>query len=187
MNPLAFVILLWVGAGAEWGFRDALQLGSLSIAPSFLMIVLTFAALWATPTAALWCGLGVGVTLDLLNQLHTSHGVDAVVIGPAAIGCLVAVYLVVNMRAILLSHSLLTAPFVTLLAMIVAQVIAVTLLAMRATYDTIEFGPAGAELLQRLASAVFTATLSVAIHPVLNVVRPLCGFPEAGRASFGSH
>lgn len=187
MNPLAFMVLLWLGAGAEWGFRDALQLGSVSIAPSFLFIVLAFIALWATPSAALWAGLSIGITLDLLHQLPTSHGIDAVVIGPGAIGCLVAAYLVVNMRAILLSRNLFTAPFVTLLAMIVAQVIAVALLAIRGTYDTIEFGPAGAELMQRLASALFTGVLAIPVFPALNAIRPILGFPEPGRGSFGGH
>lgn len=187
MNPLAFIMLLWLAAGAEWGARDALQLGTVPIAPSFLFIVLVYIALWSSPAAALWAGLGIGVTLDLLYQLPTARGIDAVVLGPNALGCITAAYLVVNMRAILLSRNIFTAPFVTLLAMVVAQVLVVTLLSVRGSYDAIEFGPAGAELLERLASAAFTAVLAIPVYPLLNIMRPMLGFPEPGRAMFGGH
>ncbi|MGP1346611.1 MAG: hypothetical protein ACTS3F_08085 [Phycisphaerales bacterium] len=185
MNPLALLMLMWVAAGAEWGLRDALQLGATPIAPSFLFIVLVYVALWASPGASLWAGLLIGLTLDLLHQVPTTRGIDTVVLGPGAIGCIAASYLVVNMRAILLSRNIFTTPFVVLLAMSVAQVLIVTMLSVRDSYDAIEFGRAGAELLERLGSSAFTALLAIPLTPVLGLVRPAMGFPEPGRAVFG--
>ena len=64
VNRVVFALVAWVFVGLEWGLRDSLQIGTLNIAPSFVLILATMVALWATPSAAIGSAVVLGLALD---------------------------------------------------------------------------------------------------------------------------
>lgn len=176
MNWLVFVIAAWVSFGLEFGLRDALQLGELNISPHFAVILLVFVAMWAAPGAALSASVIIGIGLDLFYQLKLDDGSDVVVIGPHALGCLLAGYAVINMRALMFRKNVLSIAFLSLVATALMQVVVVALLTARGAYDALVFGPAMAELGQRLGSAVYTGLVAFPLGAMLNVLRGVFRF-----------
>jgi hypothetical protein len=53
VNWLAYIVLLWIFLGLEKGLRDALALGSSGVAPSFVFIIVTMVAIYASPLVAM--------------------------------------------------------------------------------------------------------------------------------------
>lgn len=176
MNWVVFGLFAWLMLGLESGFRQALQIGDLNIAPSFVIILLVFVALWARPIHALWAGLLLGAALDMLNLVTTKSGEETAILGPWALGGLVAAYTVLNFRVMMFRRNPLTMAFLCAVAGGIASIIAMAILALRAFYDPIVILSASRELGQRLGSAVYTGVISIAIGPVLQFVGPWMGF-----------
>ncbi|MDX2116121.1 MAG: hypothetical protein SFZ24_10965 [Planctomycetota bacterium] len=176
MNWLIFALLAWLMAGMELGLRDALQIGNLALAPSFVMILLVFVALWARPQTALGVGLSLGALLDLLYVLPTQTGETAVLMGPWALGCTLAAYTVLNFRALMFRKNPLTMAFLCAVATAIANVIVLAILALRAFYDPILLPSATSELWQRLGTAVYTGVVALAVGPALQTLAPWLGF-----------
>lgn len=184
MSWVVFAIAAWVTLGLEFGLRDALQLGDLNIAPHFGVVLLVFVTLWAPQRAALASGLLIGVALDLFYQVKTSDGSDVVVLGPHALGCLLAAYAVLNMRALMFRKNVLAIAFLSLVAAALMQVVVAALLTVRASYDVVEFGPAAGELGQRLASAAYTGVVALAYGAILGMFRRFFDFQSTRAGGF---
>lgn len=171
MNWVAFAIAAWITLGLELGLRDALQLGNLDVAPHFAVILLVFVGLWAAPNAALAAALILGAALDVFFQQKLSDATDIVVLGPNALGGLLAGYTVLNLRAVMFRKNVLSLAFLCLVAGALMTIVATALLAIRSVYDDLLFGPAVAYLGQGLASALYTALLAIPFGFVLNLFR----------------
>lgn len=184
MNWVVFAIAAWITLGFEFGLRDALQLGDLNIAPHFAIILLVFVTLWSTRGAALAAALLLGVALDLFYQVKLNDGSDIVVLGPHALGCLLAAYAVLNLRALMFRKNVLAIAFLSLVAAALAQVVVAALLTAHASYDAVEFGPAASELGQRLASAVYTGVVAIAYGALLGLFRRFFDFQSSRAGGF---
>jgi len=184
VNWVVFIVFAYAALGMEWGLRDALQLGNLPVAPSFVMILLVFISLWATPMVSIVAGLILGAMLDMLNQLPARDGTDVVVLGPHALGCMLAAYTVVTMRALMFRRGVLSLAFLSVVAMAIAQIIVVSLLYVRSRYDVISIMGSGQELSSRLASAVATGVVAFPVGAALGLFKGLFGFDEAARKPF---
>lgn len=184
MNWLVFAAATWVMFGLEIGLRDALQIGDLNISPHFAVILLVFVAMWASSGAALASGVMIGIGLDLFYQLKLDDGSDVVVIGPHALGCMLAAYAVVNLRALMFRKNVLSIAFLSLVAAALMQIVATALLTARASYDPLVFGPAFGELGQRLGSAVYTAIVAFPLGFVLNLLRGAFRFQSERGSGF---
>lgn len=180
MNWIVFALLAWLALGFEAGFVSALQLGSTAIAPSFVLVFLVFIALWARSMQALGASLVLGAAMDLLHQYPTSTGELAVVMGPWSVGCMIAGYLVINFRAMMFRRNPLAMGFLSALGAAVAQVVVLSLLRVRSSYDDIVLDGATLELGRRLASAVYTGVLAV---PLTWALRPTLGWLGLRRPS----
>src|SRR5262249_22177946 len=101
MNWIVFGVVAWLMLGLEAGFRDALQIGRWSLAPWSVLILLVFVSLWARTIHALWAAILLGAALDLLNLVPTPSGETVAVLGPWALGCMVASYTVVTIRVMM--------------------------------------------------------------------------------------
>lgn len=176
MNWVVFALLAWLALGLETGLRPAFQLGTMPIAPSFVLILVTFVSLWARPRHLLGAALLLGALMDLINQLPTSTGEAAVVMGPWALGCMLAAYTVLNFRAMVDRKHPLALAFLCFLGACVANILVLALLALRAFYDDIIIESASKELLQRVASAAYTGVLAPFVGYVLNLISPWLGF-----------
>jgi len=179
VNWLVFAVFAWLALGLETGLKDALQLGSSGVAPSFVMTLLAFVAASSTRSAALWAAASVGAALDLLNAQPVPGGVDEVVVfGPYTLGCMLAAYATVTTRPLVFRRSTIALAFLTFVFAAMAAVVVTALLAVRSWYDpTIEIA-AGRELLLRLGAALYSAGLALLLGPALGFLAPLFGFPQ---------
>ncbi|MEO1129086.1 MAG: rod shape-determining protein MreD [Planctomycetota bacterium] len=184
MRWTVFTIAAWITLGLEWGLRDALQLGDVRIAPSFVFVLVVFISLWARQTAAMGACLILGAVVDLLGQLPTSDGTDVVVLGPHALGYLLAGYTVLTLRALMFRRNIISLAFLVLLTGVLAQILVTFLLGVRTVYDNVLFDQPLVELGQRLGSALYSAVLAIPFGAALNVIRPIFGFEADTRRGF---
>ncbi|HBS28537.1 MAG TPA: hypothetical protein DEB06_03580 [Phycisphaerales bacterium] len=185
MNWLVFALVAWVVLGMEVGLRDAFQIGTGGIAPSFLMVLVVFVSLWARPTALLGAALVLGVLMDLVHQVPTTDGETAVIVGPWALGCAGGAYAVLSCRTMMFRRHPITAGILAAIAGTVASAIVVALLRVRSSYDGLVFGSAASELWPRLASAAYTGVVAVPMSFVLHRLGVLLGFRRQMEAAGG--
>ena len=114
MNWLAYLALLWVFVGLEKGLRDALMLGTTGIAPTFVYVLVTLVAIYATPLVTTWAALIAGFTLDLVFEHQLKDGGPAVtIIGPYALAYLLSVQLILTLRGVMFRRNPLTVGFLS--------------------------------------------------------------------------
>lgn len=177
MSWLAFAVALWFGLGLELGLRDALRLGSGTVAPSFVVPIVVWFALNASQKPALWAALIAGAMLDLTAAMPRTDGGDALILGPRAIGLLLAAKLVVSIRAKLIRRSPITLGVASGLAAAVMASVVVALFAVRAAIGDPIAWNVGGELASRLLGAAYTAAIGFFIAFPLRWGEPAFGFP----------
>ena len=185
MNWVVFAVALWLFLGLDYGLRDALQVGSLNIAPYFSMILLVFVSMWAAPRAVVIACLAVGVAYDLMFRVGVS-GLDEplVVLGPQALGALLAGYAALNLRGLVYKKNVLAVAFLATVATALSQIVVVALLTARSLWGDALFGSPVAELGQRLGSAAFTGLVAFVVGPLLAALRRLFAFHADTRSGF---
>lgn len=179
MNPIAFVLAVLVFFAFELGFQDVLQLGPRPIAPSFVLMLAVFIAMWAKPVPALWAGLILGALIDLTWTIPRTDGGVATILGPHAMGYMLMTWLVLNIRGMVIKRNPLTMAFLTLIGGIVAQIVVVAMLTIRSLYGDPIPWDATAELLNRVLSAGYSALVAVPISLPLFALAGLFGFHHA--------
>jgi hypothetical protein len=179
VNWVVFAIASWVLFGCEVGLRDVLQLGDSSIAPSFVIPLLVFVALWARAGSALTVALLIGLTLDLIHTWPTERGQDIVIVGPWSFGCMLAAYTTLNLRTMMFRKSIITVAILSVIGAAIAQIFGLALLTVRSTYDDILLPSAAAELWPRLASSIYTGATALLVAPVLQFIAPWLGMRRA--------
>ena len=182
MNWLVVGILSWIALGMERGLKDAFQLGDSAIAPSFIVVLVVYIAAWARRPQALVLGLLIGLAADLLADHSTAPQGDVLtIVGPEAIGMLLAAYTVSIMRAWMLRSSSLAIGVMSIIACAVSGVLGLTLLKMHNMAEALALGPASSELGQRMGTALYSGIVAVPLAMGLNFIRPLLGFSGDGR------
>lgn len=168
MNWLVFTLNAWVLLGLELGLKDSLRIGETPMSPSFVMPLAVAVAIAAPTTPALWACLSLGVALDLTNTIETAAGGPArTVLGPYALGYLVAGYLVLTMRGLMMRKNILTIGFLSLACSLVANIVVTAIMAIRARYDVgVEFD-ASQQLLWRLGSSLYTGVVGTILGAVM--------------------
>jgi hypothetical protein len=185
MNGAAFVIAAWIFMGLELGLKDALSLGSVHVAPSFMFCLLTFIAMFSSHPKPTWCAIGLGVLMDLTFRVPLRDGIGTVtLIGPYSIAYVVGVQLITAMRGLVIKRNPLTVGFLAFTGSIVTQVVLVGVLSLRMWWGDPIFGPSNppsAELLARLGSAAYTGLLGCAISLVMFPIAPWMGLQVQAR------
>jgi len=95
MKLLPLVLFAWLAFSLEMGLKEGLSLGGSGVAPSFVLVLMTWVALGASPQMALWTALTLGAGMDLASPRPfggVNRGVDggvsegaSVVLGPHAL------------------------------------------------------------------------------------------------------
>jgi hypothetical protein len=176
MNVLLVMLLGWLTLGLEIGLKDTLafRLGSLTGAPSFVVPLAIFVALCAPPVPALWTCLLLGVFLDLTSPQPTATGMLAV-LGPNALGLLIAGQFVILIRAVLIRRHPLTLAALSVVGGAVLHIVATAIFTGRKFLnDPVLFDPT-AQLLSGLLSALLTGGSALALSIVLLPLSPLLG------------
>lgn len=181
MNRASFLAFAWAALGLELGLRDALALGPGGAAPSFLLALAGFIALWAPPTTLALSCLFLGALADLIRLYPLKAGHDVVILGPHALGFLLAGITILNFRALLFRKNPFSVAVVFTIGGAVAAVLASGLLAARAALDQQVVLAPGQSMLLGLASALYTGLLVFLLSPVQRVLISLLGFREASR------
>lgn len=176
MNWIVFLVVSWVAFGLEVGFRDALRLAPGDVAPSFVVPLLVYIALSAPPKQALWGALLIGALLDLTWLIPRDDLAEATVLGPNALGAVIATQLVLSVRGMVIRRNPLTLVVLSVAAGAVMAVVVVAFMTLRELYgDPIRFSPTG-ELWTRLLSAAYTGVTAIAWAVVLRLMEPVFGF-----------
>jgi rod shape-determining protein MreD len=165
-----------------------MAVGPTHVAPSFLIPFVVFIAMYAPPVPTLWLALVLGAAVDLTSPRGAA---GYVVLGPYAIGYIVAAYLVLTMRGLMFRRSPLTVVFLSVLASAMAELIVVACLSARAAvyHEALGWNPS-AELVNRLLSSAYTAFTAGLLSLILLPMAPLFGFQEATGRRFarrGTH
>ena len=183
MNPVGFVVVLWVVLGLDWGLRSSLELGSTGIVPSLLAVLLTFVCVRAPKGAALWSAIVIGVLIDLLRDVSLDgRDETTVVVGPAAVGAMAAAALVLNVRGLLYQRNVVSIAILSGFAAVLMNLTAAMLLVIRSRVDDV-IAP-GSQLSTALGSAVYTAVVALLVLPVLMAVSGLMGLRAERRSRF---
>ncbi|MEM7756315.1 MAG: hypothetical protein AAF297_11835, partial [Planctomycetota bacterium] len=177
MSWLAFAVTLWAGLGLELGLRDALRLGTGNIAPSFVVPIAVWFALNAQQKPALWAALIAGALLDLTAAMPRTDGGDALILGPRALGLLLAAKLILSVRAKLYRKNPITLGVGSGAAAAVMAFVVVTLFAARTALGDPFRWSIGAELGTRLLGALYTAGIGFLVAIPLRWVDGVFGFP----------
>ena len=158
MRPLPFVILLYAALGLQLGLGDVLGWGTAG--PELALAAATWVALRARPVPAAVGGLLLGLGRDLIGDGPP---------GALAFAYALAALVVRQSAKDLASGSPLVAGLAGLLAAVVANVAAATLLALN---DAAAAPPVRATL----ASTLLTALVTPIVVAVLDRFRPAFGF-----------
>lgn len=185
MNPIAVAIACWVMIGVELGLRRALEFGSTGISPYLLLPLIVHIAMHAPHLASYWTALLTGLVVDLQSPRPTSDGLgDVVIIGPNALGFLMAAAFTLNVRTIVIRRNPLSFVAVSIAAAGIAQITAVMILTMRGSLDSaVAFNP-GEQLWIRLVSSAATGITALALAYPLRWSNPVLGLSDPSARRF---
>ena len=166
----------WVAFGLEVGFRDALRLAPGDVAPSFVVPFMVYVALSAPPKQALWAALALGALIDLLWLVPRTDFAESAVLGPHALGAVVAAQLVLSVRGMVIRRHMLTLVVLSIASAAVMAIVVVALMTLRDLYgDPIKFDATG-EMGSRLLGALYTGATAVAWALIMRLVDPAFQF-----------
>ncbi len=184
MNWFMFAIAAWITLGMETGLRDALRIGH-SVSPSFVLPLAVFIALSAERKQTLWACFVLGLLVDLTTAVELSSqsaSAEALtIIGPYALGFLLAGKFVLTTRSIVIRRNPITLVCLTFASALLVHIVVTSMLSIRASFiDQILFH-GGTELLARLGQAVYTAVMALVIAIAAPILTPLLGFHPPSR------
>ncbi len=179
MNWVPFAVAAWIAFGLELGLSGliAKRFGTIVVEPSFVMPLAVFVALGAPHTHAIWACLLLGLLLDLTRPPSLEGGLGTlVVIGPGALGYLVAAQLVLSLRPMVIRRNPLTLGVLSALAALVASLVLVAVFTIRAAFDDPVVWSTWPQFAGRAASSLYTGLVGVFMGWVLIRLSPAFGF-----------
>jgi hypothetical protein len=144
-------------------------------APSFVVPLATMIALCAPTMPALWSCLLLGLALDLTAP-QSGAGGNVFVLGPHAIGLLIAGQFVVAVRGLVIRRNPLTVVVLSISAAAIMEIVATAFLTARSMYDPIVWH-ASEQLGGRLISAFLTGGTAFVMAFVILPIAPMLGLP----------
>lgn len=191
MNALAVGLLAYVLLGLELALKPTLGLGQSGIAPSLLIPLVMYVAMFAPAGPTLWLALLTGAAIDLTGPRALDGGGAIWVIGPHALGYALAGYAGLQLRALLVRGNPLSLAVLSLVAAVLAGIVAVAVLALRMQVEQMlgytarmAFAARG-DLGARLGSAVYTAVVALPLAMVFRSMMGLLGLHDPHARRFG--
>lgn len=184
MNWLAFVISTWIVLGLEMGLGPVLSPRGGAVSPSFVIPLLVFVGLHAPSRHCHWAAIVLGVMLDLLNPMLRVDGGELTIVGPHALGCLIAMQVVLSIRGMVIRQPL-TMIILSAVAALIAGIVAAAIMTVRSFYpadaNPIAWDTAH-ELLAVGGSGLYTALSALFLALLLFGLLPFFGFHHAAPA-----
>jgi rod shape-determining protein MreD len=184
VNWLPVAIAAWLLVGVQKGAADLfkLQPGPAAFMPDLVLPLAVFVALAAPGPHAAWTCLGLGLVVDLLSEQTTAEGGSFVVVGPYALGYLLAGLLVLQVRSMMIKKNPLTLAALSAVAAIVAGVVVLAALTIRHAYDARLVWSTWPELLGRFGSAAYTGLAGLILAWPLIRLSPVLGLSLGQRS-----
>lgn len=176
MRFLPLLLLAWLALSFEIGLKDSIALGP-GLAPSFVLILSTWVALGATPSFARWTAIGLGAAMDLAAARPLADGATVVILGPYALGFLLAAQFTLTLRGVMFRKSPYSLALLAALSGIVSGAIVVALLFVRSWYEPLDFH-ATADLFARGGAALYTGGAALILAPILLALNSTMGFHQ---------
>ena len=177
MNWLPFVLVAWVLVGVHKGAADlfGLEFGAAEFRPDLVLPLAVFAAMVLPTPSAAWVCLGLGFVMDLLNERPATSGDGFVVVGPHALGYLLAGLLVLQVRSMMIRRNPLTLGALSAVAAVVSGVVIVAAFTIRHAVDPRLVWSTWGEVLGRFGSAAYTGLAGLVLAWPLIRLSPLLG------------
>jgi rod shape-determining protein MreD len=176
-----FLIILYLALALEGSFAQALNMQSMGdITPSLVITLVVFVAMFAPRLTTLWSCWLMGMLMDLSLQ----YPGEIIVVGPHALGYLLAGLLILQIRSMVFRKRVLTFVLLTFAAMLMVSIVVVAVLTVQSLYlgenagQVAYFTRSGAlrELLWRFGSSVYSAVLAAPLGWALVQTIPFWGF-----------
>jgi cell shape-determining protein MreD len=162
----------------QLSLRNALTLHSLwSISPDVVAPLAVFIALFAQRSTVLWACWLLGLVVDLAPQSAASpyH-----ILGVNALAYTGGGYLILQLRTTVFRRRALTVGFLTVLFLVTASLISVTLLMVRSWYPgELPFRPL-VEFALGLMISLYSGIVAIPLGWLLHLTFPLWGFQHRG-------
>lgn len=184
MNPFVFAILAWVALGLEIALPPVLDAGGGGVTPSFMIPLLVFVALHADTRPTLWAALILGLLIDLTRPIAMIDGGAAIIPGPHALGFLLAAWMTLSLRTMVIRRNPLTLVVLSVLAATVSGLAVILLITLRGVWDGSLAWRGTGELLPTVLSALYTALAALLMSFPLFALTPFFGFPNLHAARF---
>lgn len=176
MNWVFFSLIAWIMLGFEQGLKSIFELGDTGIAPSFLAIYAVFIASSAPPRSAQWASLVLGAMVDLSSPIASTDANLFTVLGPNALGALLACQLVLALRGLMFRKNPLSLAFLTFVGSLTWQVVVTAIMTIRNfAGDPTLFVPSH-ELVTRIAASLYTGVMALPVSIALIIMIPLFAF-----------
>jgi rod shape-determining protein MreD len=133
MNWFVLLFVAWIGFGLETALLPVFDAGASGVHPSVVLPLLVFVALYAPRKHALWCAIILGISMDLLTPINHDNGGPVTLIGPYALGYLLAAQFIFSVRGMVIRRNPLTIAFLSVLASLIAEILVVAIITLRAT------------------------------------------------------
>lgn len=182
MNWLVFALAAWVAIGLETGLKETLAVrpGGMTLAPSFLIPLAVYVAMSASPSAALWSCMALGLLMDLTAPVVSAGGAPLVVVGPYALGFFLAGHYVLAIRGLMLRRNPLSMVFLAITGSFAVHLVVVALFTVRELIGGTAGWQPSAELLERFGSSLYTGAAALVLSAVLLPLAPAFGFHPSG-------
>ncbi|MFM9995977.1 MAG: hypothetical protein ACKVU4_09260 [Phycisphaerales bacterium] len=179
MRWLPFAVGAWLALGLELGLAPQLawHVRTVTIQPSFLLPLAVFVAMGAAANHAVWACLVLGLLLDLTWRWPASTLSDTLtVLGPHALGYLVAGQFVLAMRSMMIRRNPLALAALAVAASLISGVTIVAVFAIRDALGDIVVWSTWTELLGRMGASIYTGVVALVMGFVLLRLAPVFGF-----------
>lgn len=177
MNWLTFTILAYLACALQIVLKPVWMIGDSE--PMLALILLVFIALQAPAIHVAWAAIVLGLLADSLPFQHEDG-----LIGPWALGFLVAGYAMVQLRNLLFRDSMFTIAIMTLVAGVFALLFATALQLLRGVpalnNEMVEGFSAANRLYYGFGTLLYTAAVAIPVGFLLLRSKPIWGFSHRG-------
>ncbi|MCC6661286.1 MAG: hypothetical protein IT437_10415 [Phycisphaerales bacterium] len=182
MNWVVYAVAAWVVMGLEYSLKHAplsLTFGSVTLAPSFALVLMVWVALFAPPAQALWSALILGLLMDFISRLMLESGGTATLVGPMALAFLAGGRFVLASRWVMLRRNPVALGLMTVGAGFLVTIISAVPLAIHRVYGDPIFWHAWSYVLSGFGSAFYSGLLALPMALILNPASGAFGLDAA--------
>ena len=167
MNWFVLLFFAWVGFGLEMALLPVFDAGASGVHPSVVLPLMVFVALYA--------------------PINHDNGGPVTLIGPYALGYLLAAQFIFSVRGMVVRRNPLTIAFLSVLASLIAEILVVALITMRSLAgDKIAWDP-GDALIDHTLSSLYTGAGALFLSFIFFALTPAFGFQTTIPTRFARH